>query len=570
MAMFDTKFKEAAEYVVETQQVSTFKLQSKFKIGYAQAARIIAELEKVGIVAPIEPFAPGPVARKVLAKNFSDLQRIVNNYNPNSKPQPTVRNNEKILPYKYYMMLCEVREEFELFIPKLITPYDAKYKEVLKQQVIWDMFTVFHQLYYNKYEANKLEFCGLTLLCPTVIQTKDDANFLKTKNYNDVCMALEHRVFNDFMKSLFATGEHVYKQQPEIHIANLLRDHNYGLGVEYANILYRFAVIIVNADGIESPLEKAKLKEVYKLINSKEPTAKTNQTNYATATNTVKSEQPVISRNRTESTETLDEVLNELNSMIGLTSVKKEINSLLNFIKVREMRVKQGLPTEQLSLHLVFTGNPGTGKTTVARIISKVYKHLGILKQGHLVEVDRADLIAEYVGQTAIKVNKVVDSALNGILFIDEAYSLDSGGSNDYGKEAVAALLKRMEDDRDKLVLIVAGYKNEMSNFIDTNPGFKSRFNKFIDFEDYLPNEMYAIYELQCKRLKYNLTNDAVIKVKDILTIAYQRRDKSFGNGRFVRNLFEKTKQNQSNRIINESEMNVEVLTTIKAEDIPN
>ncbi|KMQ70980.1 hypothetical protein ACM44_09205 [Chryseobacterium koreense CCUG 49689] len=266
--------------------------------------------------------------------------------------------------------------------------------------------------------------------------------------------------------------------------------------------------------------------------------------------------------------ETLDEVLHELNSLIGLNEVKSEINTLINFIKVQKAREQSGLKSPSLSYHIVFTGNPGTGKTTVARIVSKIYKHLGILTEGQLVETDRSGLIAEYVGQTAVKVNQTVNSALNGILFIDEAYSLVGENKDDFGREAVATLIKRMEDDRDKLVLVLAGYTNEMTNFIDTNPGFKSRFNRYINFPDYTPSELFEIFESNCVKLDYQLTEEAETKLKLVFENAYSTRDRSFGNGRFVRNVFEKTLEQQANRIAKESNLTKEILTTITENDI--
>lgn len=190
--------------------------------------------------------------------------------------------------------------------------------------------------------------------------------------------------------------------------------------------------------------------------------------------------------------------MKELDSLIGLKSVKDEISELRNFIKIQQMRKSQGLKTSHISYHCVFTGNPGTGKTTVARIVAEIYRNMGILSKGHLVETDRSGLIAEYLGQTAVKTNQIIDSALDGVLFIDEAYSLVQKYSNssDYGHEAVATLLKRMEDDRDRLVVILAGYGDEMKDFIDTNPGLQSRFNRYIHFEDYGVDELLAIFKL--------------------------------------------------------------------------
>lgn len=269
-----------------------------------------------------------------------------------------------------------------------------------------------------------------------------------------------------------------------------------------------------------------------------------------------------------DSNESLDDVVEELNSLIGLNDVKEEINTMINFVKIQQTREESGLKASPLSYHIVFTGNPGTGKTTVARIVAKIYKHLDILTEGHLVETDRSGLIGEYLGQTAPKVNEIVDSALNGVLFIDEAYALVGEYHDDFGEEAVATLIKRMEDDRDQLVVIIAGYTNEMEVFLNTNSGLKSRFNRYINFPDYTPKELFEIFESNCKKQEYQLTEEAEAKLKKTFEKAYKDRDNAFGNGRFVRNIFEQTLENQSNRIAEETNLTQEVLTTITVDDI--
>ena len=259
----------------------------------------------------------------------------------------------------------------------------------------------------------------------------------------------------------------------------------------------------------------------------------------------------------------------ELDSLIGLASVKKEVQTLTNFIKIQQKRAEQGLKSSSVSYHCVFTGNPGTGKTTVARIVADIYKNLGVLKKGHLVETDRAGLVAEYVGQTAVKTNKIIDSALDGVLFIDEAYSLVGGGESDYGKEAVATLLKRMEDDRERLVVILAGYTKDMKPFIDSNPGLQSRFNRYIEFPDYTPDELYQIFALSLKKYDYHVTDDAKVALQHFFEEAVAHKDANFGNGRFVRNIFEKVLEHQANRLASESNLTTERLSEITIEDLP-
>ena len=259
----------------------------------------------------------------------------------------------------------------------------------------------------------------------------------------------------------------------------------------------------------------------------------------------------------------------ELEDLIGLESVKQEVKSLANFVKLQKQRQQKGLKTPKLSYHLVFTGSPGTGKTTVARIVARIYKDLGILKKGHTVETDRSGLVAEYVGQTATKTNAIVDSALNGVLFIDEAYALvPEGNSNDYGQEAISTLLKRMEDDRDKLVVIIAGYTNEMKRFIDSNPGLQSRFNRYINFPDYSAQELVKIFHMYMKKNQYTISDEADTLLKEKLDYAVEHKDRNFGNARYVRNIFEKSIQAQANRLEGKTGLSDRQLTEITLADI--
>lgn len=259
----------------------------------------------------------------------------------------------------------------------------------------------------------------------------------------------------------------------------------------------------------------------------------------------------------------------ELNSLIGLESVKEEVTSLANIVRIQKQREKQGLKNTSMSYHCVFTGNPGTGKTTVARILARIYKDLGIVKKGHLVETDRSGLIAEYVGQTAMKTNAVVDSALNGILFIDEAYALlDKKGGGGYGDEAIATLLKRMEDNRDNLVVIVAGYTNEMKQFIDSNPGLQSRFTRYINFPDYSSDDLFAIFMTRVNKYSYKLDPDAEKFLRNDLANTVAHKSRNFGNGRYVRNLFEKTITNQANRLGSRKNLTQAELSQITLSDV--
>ncbi len=342
-------------------------------------------------------------------------------------------------------------------------------------------------------------------------------------------------------------------------MSRVLRDYDRDLQQKYLVTLYRYASLTAKADGVVTDVETEWLN---KILNLSE-----NHVSSSKAAHSKKDSNSAQDSNHPKSTSIKSKTA-ELKSLIGLHSVKAEIETLTNFIKIQQQREAKGLKTSSVSYHCVFTGNPGTGKTTVARIVADIYKSLGVLAQGHLVETDRSGLVAEYVGQTAVKTNKIIDSALDGVLFIDEAYSLISEGQNDYGKEAIATLLKRMEDDRSRLVVILAGYSAEMQKFIDSNPGLQSRFNRYIEFPDYSAEELYQIFERSTKNYDYTIDSETGSVLRMYLDDAVAHKDKNFGNARFVRNLFEKTIERQANRLSTEVDLTNEKLTQIIAEDL--
>ncbi len=267
--------------------------------------------------------------------------------------------------------------------------------------------------------------------------------------------------------------------------------------------------------------------------------------------------------------ERLNAALKKLDDLIGLESIKEQVRTLTNFLKLEKLRRQEGLPETKLALHMAFVGNPGTGKTTVARIICEIFGALGILSKGQLVETDRSGLVAEYAGQTGPKTNAKVDEAMDGVLFIDEAYTLVSADSQDqYGREAVQTLLKRMEDARDRLIVILAGYPLEMQMMIRSNPGLSSRIGQTFDFPDYTPGEMGRIFGLMCKKAEYRLPQEARRRVLQGLNYLHARRDRHFGNGRTVRNAFEASVRRLANRLASNSTINRELLTTLEADDI--
>ncbi len=260
--------------------------------------------------------------------------------------------------------------------------------------------------------------------------------------------------------------------------------------------------------------------------------------------------------------------IEELNALIGLTTIKHDVKELTDFVQVQKMRKDAGLKSVPVSLHLVFTGNPGTGKTTVARIIARIYKNIGVLSKGQLVEVDRSGLVAGYVGQTALKTQEKIKEAMGGVLFIDEAYALANNADDAFGKEAIDTILKAMEDHRDDFIVVVAGYTGPMENFINSNPGLKSRFNKYIEFPDYTIDELMAIFEMNCKKYDYQMDEDVKKQVRALITLRKLTQLENFANAREVRNLFEEIITNQARRVAVLDSPTPEDMSRITLEDL--
>jgi len=353
-------------------------------------------------------------------------------------------------------------------------------------------------------------------------------------------------------------------------VISYFEEYDRRYGFNYADrtrhALFQFANLVIKSDGTVTTAEAAALLQFKKTIYPHGGDSSSAE-DQAPASEEITRETSV----EEDPPRPLEDLLKELDALVGLQRVKEDVRQLINFLKVQKMREEKGMPALPISRHLVFYGNPGTGKTTIARLLAQIYRSLQILSRGHLVESDRGDLVAGYVGQTALKVKEVVSQALGGVLFIDEAYALNAEGrGNDFGQEAVETLLKLMEDHRHDFVVIVAGYTEKMEDFISSNPGLRSRFNKFLFFEDYTPEQLVEIFKGFCGKASFKLTPAAEQRLLDLFKLLSLTRDESFGNARTARNLFEMTISKQANRIVTLANISEEVLSTIDEVDIPN
>lgn len=470
------------------------------------------------------------------------------------KWNPQVKEPDYKAHRDFYELICNLTERFIHLRDKLsnnlpvFTAFQKRYPETYR--ALDDCFNFYicvdaYRCYKGMGESMEMEsICGqgLGLLIMHMISDKYSPSYLSFVRLRQM-----KRQLRNFMVTVEDQSSKIAKDDLFV-MAPIFKDCDPELYRKYMDLLYEWSYTVATYDKYMSDTEKNFLE---RLKNGTEP-----KTNEEKPTKVIATDLDV------------DDVCRELNGLIGLDSVKDEVSSLVNFIKIQKSREEQGLKTSQLSYHCVFTGNPGTGKTTVARILADIYRKLGILKTGQLIETDRSGLVAEYVGQTAVKTNAVIDKALNGVLFIDEAYSLAEGGANDYGNEAITTLLKRMEDERKRLVVILAGYNENMRAFISSNPGLQSRFNRYICFSDYSAEELQQIFTSMARSNEYVLDHSARDKLKDVITTELNKKDPFFGNGRFVRNIFEKTIQKQADRLSHNGHPSKEELQMITDKDI--
>jgi AAA+ superfamily predicted ATPase len=443
----------------------------------------------------------------------------------------------------------KLRKSIQLFRSSNLNDLSDLDKAIITDKIKCDGGSIITNLLgYNSFEENQFEY-ALSFVWNIEFTEKLDVSSIELI---DKWGYLEEETKSILINSVKDNSHSLKYLESLFYLNNLNIDASIKQKIKNSieTIIIDYFTLIVNLDNQISDFEKEKYEVLKRLL----------QLDYSTV-----KEDP---SNTFSSDDSLEATLKELEELVGLSDIKNEVKSLINFAKVNEIRKAKGLPTVSLSLHSVFFGPPGTGKTTIARLISKSFKSLGILKKGHLVETDRSQLVAGYVGQTAIKTKEVLDKAIDGVLFIDEAYSLSS--DDDFGKEAIDTILKYMEDNRDRLIVIVAGYENEMGTFINSNPGLKSRFNKYFSFPNYSGSELLDILLRITVKNKFNMSDEAKSKLTYIINDAIFSEGKQFGNARYVRNLYEQIVQNQFLRVSQLENIEEEHLSEITLADLPN
>ncbi len=456
------------------------------------------------------------------------------------------------------MNINEIKQEAYQFYENIRPILELEIEEI-QSSVIWDLgiIGIFCAGADNEWNAEEMVLFAYTLAL--VQQQKDSLEYLDMWNYSS-------DIREAYWESVLAIFNAIAKKEDYRFITpNFLRkiDEKYQTNFYdiIANALYRFAQVTIYADGETDEKEILALALVKKMLTEEIDLADSDNSN---------NNSDRYDESNSDELSTTESVYDELENQIGLTHIKGEVKTLCNLLKLQKVRRERGLAVAQVSLHSVFYGPPGTGKTTVARLLGKIYKHLGLLAKGHLIETDRAGLVGSYIGHTAQKVDDKISEAMDGVLFIDEAYTLKpENSSNDFGQEAIDILLKRMEDHRGRLVVIVAGYPDEMERFLSSNPGLKSRFNRYFNFAHYTAEELTEIYQKLCFENNFKLTYESKKYLENLVYMMCKSRDKNFGNGRTMRNIFEKTLEMQANRLALIPNITDKMLETILPEDLP-
>ena len=571
VGFLDPELFDFADFVVKKQCCNTNFLQRTLSIGFIKARHIIDQLELIGVIKRsqdngIEVLVKDSYALDTLIKNLHYDGFSRNFFGVTKDYYNDVTEIIHALVKLYQDILKDVTVMYAIS-DCLPQSYGNK-EQKLAALFLADIMKVHHHFGHSTTNLRNREGFALVLFSSLILSGGNslDISYETVNNLYDLTKSVP-LVFSDL--------NHLFDQYPDdnfFFVGQVLnRCRRRSFYTRYFTLLYRLFSFIAKADGKITESETIWLNKLLELNPQKD------NINIVFQVGGTPSNTPVASLAKPNTQEPRKEELkneesspiNELQTLIGLSEVKKEVSGLASFVKIQQEREKTGMKTVGLSYHCVFTGNPGTGKTTVARILAEIYRDLGILKKGHLVETDRSGLVAEYVGQTAVKTNKIIDSAMDGVLFIDEAYSLVQSGGSDFGLEAISTLLKRMEDDRSRLIVVLAGYSEDMKQFINSNPGLQSRFNRYIHFEDYTADELNQIFLQNVDKNQYVLDEEGKKLLVQILNYAVEHKDENFGNGRYVRNLFEKTIQNQAMRLSRQSTITTEELSILKAEDLP-
>lgn len=491
-----------------------------------------------------------------------DLEKLIQQLN--QYLDKSSEGNSSIIPPDYVKTLQQEGDKLLVFASDLVndSQINNRLADIIERDapvsfkgyMLQDIVSIC-RTFYNSWSVGEIPIKSKFIIA-YLFERLQGNDYAKTVGFKGISEMLEHHDFDAKIPEIlhFEYNKLKSEYRKDYVMPLLLAQSQPDLHQAITSIYYRIASLIVKADDVVTNSEEELLRRLSEQLN--EPTR------IQLSSTSVKAVQ----------NDTLEKTLDELHALVGLDNVKSHIDELSNFLKVQKVREKEGLLVPEKSIHAVFTGPPGTGKTTVARLFSRLLKHLGYLSKGHLVETDRSGMVAGYVGQTATKVDELVTSALGGVLFIDEAYALvpEAGNGRDFGHEAIQVLLKRMEDHRHDLVVIVAGYEEEMKSFIQSNPGLQSRFNTFYQFGHYSPNEMLSIYNLLTSKFDFLVTSEAQDKLFEIFDAMYNQRNAGFGNGRIVRNIFEQSVVSQANRVVSITPLTRAVLQEITAADLPS